>query len=149
MIAKVFVDTNILVYAYDRSQPKKQAQAAFVLNHLFAAKAGVLSPQVLAEFFVTITGRLVAPLSVDEGYERLANYTQSWTIIDLTSFIVLEAARGVRDYHLNFWDAQIWAAAKLNQIPIVLSENLDPGSIIEGVRFVNPLAEDVKIEDWL
>ncbi|HMQ53113.1 MAG TPA: PIN domain-containing protein [Anaerolineae bacterium] len=149
MIDRVFVDTNILVYAYDRSEPKKQIQAASVLNRLFAAKVGVLSPQVLAEFFVAVTRKLVAPLSIDEGYRRLVNYTQTWPIVDMTSFIVLEAVRGVRDHQLNFWDAQIWAAAKLNQIPTVLSEDFSPDSVIEGVRFVNPLAENVKIEDWL
>ena len=63
--------------------------------------------------------------------------------------IFLEAARGVRDYQFNFWDAQIWAAARLNQVPVVFSEDFNTGQVTEGVRFVNPFAEDFRAEDWL
>ena len=56
----------------------------------------------------------------------------------ITDFIVLEAARGVRDHVMSFWDAQVWATAKLNQIPVVFSEDFASGSVIEGVRFENP-----------
>ena len=80
---------------------------------------------------------------------RLENYQQSWEILDLTPAVVLEAARGVRDYQFSFWDAQIWAAAHLNQIPIIFSEDFNIGSVIEGVRFVNPLAAEFLLEQWL
>ncbi len=63
--------------------------------------------------------------------------------------IVLEAARGVRDHQFSFWDAQIWATARLNQISVVFSEDFNPGWITEGVRFVNPFAADFQIETWL
>ncbi len=149
MNARVFVDTNILVYAYDRSEPEKQQQALVVLDNLVTTKAGVISTQVMAEFFVTITRKITAPLSVDDAYERLVNYLQAWTVVDLTGLVTLEAARGVRDYQFNFWDAQIWAAARLNQIPIVFSEDFSVGSTIEGVRFVNPFAEAFQLEEWV
>ena len=149
MSSRVFVDTNILVYAYDRSEPEKQKQALTVLDSLATTKAGVLSPQVMTEFFVAITRKLTAPLSVAEAYERLVNYLQAWTVVDLTGLVTLEAARGVRDYQFNFWDAQIWAAARLNQIPIVFSEDFSVSSTIEGVRFVNPFAEAFQLEEWL
>ncbi len=55
--------------------------------------------------------------------------------------IVLEAARGVRDYQFSFWDAQIWATARLNQIPTIYSEDFNVNSAIEGVRFLNPLSD--------
>jgi predicted nucleic acid-binding protein len=61
---------------------------------------------------------------------------------------VLEAARGARDYQMHFWDAQIWATARLNQITYILSEDFNTGSVIEGVRFVNPFAPDFQISDW-
>jgi predicted nucleic acid-binding protein len=63
--------------------------------------------------------------------------------------IVLEAARGVRDRSLSYYDAQIWATARLNQIPLVFSEDFTDGSVIEGVRFVNPLAGDFRLESWV
>ena len=148
MIDSVFVDTNVLVYAYDRSEPEKQRRALEILDRLAITGAGVLSTQVLAEFFVAVTRRIPTPLSVVEAYERVKNYLQSWAVVELTGMIVLEAARGVRDHHFNFWDAQIWATARLNQIPAVFSEDFQVGAIIEGVRFVNPFADDFNIEDW-
>lgn len=149
MSGKIFVDTNILVYAYDRSEPEKQQKSLDVLRHLVMVDAGVISTQVMAEFFVTVTQKISTPLSVAEGYRRLVNYLQSWTVIDLTSMIVLEAARGVRDHRFNFWDAQIWAAARLNQIPFIFSEDFSADGVIEGVRFVNPLAEAFQLEEWM
>jgi len=146
---KVFVDTNIIVYAYDRSEPKKQRQGLEVLNRLAMTGSAVISTQVLAEFFVVVTQKLKAPLKVDEAYERVKNYLQSWNVVDLTGMIVLEAARGVRDHQLNFWDAQIWATAKLHQIPVILSEDFKVGGDVEGVHFVNPFSGDFRIEDWL
>ena len=149
MSASVLVDTNVLVYAYDRSEPEKQPQALEVLDHLAVTGAGAISTQVLSEFFVAVTRKIAAPLSAPQAYERMKNYLQSWTVIDLTGMIVLEAARGVCDYQFNFWDAQIWAAARLNQIPVVFSEDFNTGQVTEGIRFVNPFAEDFQAEDWL
>jgi predicted nucleic acid-binding protein len=120
-----------------------------VLDYLVSVQAGVISTQVLAEFFVTVTRKITAPLSVDEAYQRLANYIQIWPVVDLTSLIILEAARGTRDYQFHLWDAQIWAAARLNQIPTVLSEDFNPGAVIEGVRFVNPFVDEFRIEAWV
>ena len=149
MTAKIFVDTNILVYAYDRSEPAKQQQAALILDKLAVSGAGVVSSQVMSEFFVTVTRKISAPLTPDSAYQRLENYQQSWSILDLTPAIVLEAVRGVRDYQFSFWDAQIWAAARLNQVATIFSEDFNVGSVIEGVRFVNPLVTDFQIEEWL
>ena len=149
MSDRIFVDTNILVYAYDRSEPQKQRQALQVLDRLAMSRVGVISTQVLSEFFVAVTRKIAAPLSVDEAYGRAKNYLQSWTVLDLTGMIVLEAARGVRDHQFNFWDAQIWATARLNQIAVVFSEDFQTGAVVEGVRFVNPLAGNFRLEEWL
>jgi predicted nucleic acid-binding protein len=149
MSDRVFADTNVLVYAYDRTEPEKQQQALAVLDHLVMTKIGVISTQVLAEFFVTVTRKIKAPLSVDEAYQRLVNYSQAWKVVDLSSLIVLEAGRGVRDHQFSFWDAQIWATARLNQIPVIFSEDFSSGAIIVGVRFVNPFAEIFRLEEWV
>lgn len=61
--------------------------------------------------------------------------------------IVLEALRGVRDHHLPYFDAQIWACARLNQVPVVFSEDFNPG-FLEGMRFVNPFLLDVDRDLW-
>ena len=149
MSDRIFADTNVLVYAYDRSEPQKQRRALEVLDRLAVSRAGVISTQVLAEFFVAVTRKIETPLSVSEAYVRVKNYLQAWTVLDLTGMIVLEAARGVREHQFNFWDAQIWAAARLNQISVIFSEDFNVGAVTEGLRFVNPFAKDFQIEDWI
>lgn len=146
---RVFVDTNVLVYAYDRSEPQKQARALEVLDDLVQRGVGLLSAQVLAEFYVTITRKLAAPLTPQQAYERLKNYLYAWPVAEMSGLIVLEAARGVRDHQLNFWDAQVWSVARLNQCQIVLSEDFNTGTVIEGVRFINPFEPTFVLADWV
>jgi predicted nucleic acid-binding protein len=148
MSARIFVDTNVLVYAYDRSEPEKQRLAFTLLDRLAITKVGMISTQVLAEFFVSVTRKIAAPLSAGDAYQRVSNYLQSWTVLDMTGMVVLEAVRGVRDHQLSFWDAQIWAVAKLNQAPVVFSEDFSDGQVVEGVRFVNPFVRDFQVEEW-
>src|SRR4030066_2034085 len=126
MTAKYLVDTNLLVYAYDRSEPEKQAKAVEILDGLVKNGTGILSPQVLSEFYTVVTRKLAAPLTPREGYTSISNYIRSWNMVDLTSLIVLEAARGVRDHHLSYRDSLIWATAKMNQIPAGLSGAFSP-----------------------
>jgi predicted nucleic acid-binding protein len=87
-------------------------------------------------------------LTISEASSQVDRLARVWPVVDVTSQIVLEATRGVRAYQFSFWDAQIWAAARLNQIPVVFSEDFSDGSVLEGVRFVNPFAEDFQIEKW-
>jgi len=149
MSAEILVDTNVLVYAYDHSEPQKGAKALDALDVLAVRGLGALSTQVLAEFFNAVTRKIPAPLSLEQAYDSLKNYLESWRVLDVSGMVVLEAARGARDHGFNFWDAQIWAVARLNQIGLIFSEDFNPGATIEGVRFVDPFAGDFDIEDWL
>lgn len=76
-------------------------------------------------------------------------FTRLWPIFDLTPMIVMEAGRGVRDHKLSYYDAQVWATARLNQVPIVFSEDFRDGSILEGVHFINPFSPKFLLEKWL
>jgi len=91
MTASVLVDTNVLVYAYDRSEPSKQQQALAVLDALALSSAGAVTSQILAEFFVTVTRKLRPPLSAGEAYGRLQNYLRAWTVYDVSGLIVASA----------------------------------------------------------
>lgn len=62
--------------------------------------------------------------------------------------MVLEALRGVRVHQMPYWDAQLWATARLNQIPVIFSEDFSTGATLEGVRFVNPLMETFDLAAW-
>jgi predicted nucleic acid-binding protein len=149
MSASVLIDTNVLVYAYDRGEPRKQQRALDVLDRLVRTETGALSTQVLSEWFVTVTRKLQAPLSIADATERLGYLVQAWPVLNLSPMIVLEAARGVRDHQFSFWDAQIWATARLNQITLVLSEDFNVGATVEGVTFANPFADDFVWTDWV
>lgn len=149
MADRILVDTNVLLYAYDRGEPVKQPRALAILNSLVVHDLGVLTSQVLAEFFANATRKLQPPLTIEQAYDRIQNYLLSWEILDITGAIVLEAVRGVHTHQMAYWDAQIWASARMNQIQVVFSEDFGEGTIIEGVRFANPFDRDFNMEAWL
>src|SRR5688572_18236027 len=122
-MAAILIDTNILVYAYDRGEHLKQQQANRVLDDLFNTGTGILSAQTLAEFFRAVTRGERSLLTIEQAYSQVQGISQSWDILEITAPVVREAARGVRDHQLAYWDAQLWATAKLNQIPTVFTED--------------------------
>lgn len=146
MTGRFLIDTNILVYAYDRSEIEKQMKAADILDMLAQNNAGALSIQTLSEFFVVTTKKITSSLTIDEAHSSITNYIRSWQIIDINSFIVLEAIRGVKAHNFSYWDSMIWAAARMNQIDNVLSEDFSDNSVIEGVRFINPFKQKVVLD---
>lgn len=148
-MAQILVDTNVLIYLYDQNQPDRQSRAVEVLDQLELRGLGRLSVQNLAEFFSVSTKKLSPPLSPSEALEQVNLFTRVWPIYDLTPLIVLEAGRGVRDYQLSYYDAQIWATARLNQIPIIFSEDFNVGASLEGVQFINPFAPEFMLENWV
>jgi predicted nucleic acid-binding protein len=147
MTGDILVDTNVLVYAFDPRDPGKQARAIAITTDVVRAGQGCLSAQVLAEFFVVVTRRLDPPLSPGVAYDQLEGLLAAWPILPLTPLVPLEAARGVRDHQLSFWDAQLWATARLHQVPVVLSEDRGLGHrrLLEGVRFLDPFASDFEL----
>jgi predicted nucleic acid-binding protein len=148
MTDAILIDTNVLVYAHDRGEPVKQRQAIETLAILQPTGRDRLSVQTLAEFVRAATKGRTPILTVEQAYQQIAYFSRMWAIFDLTPLIVLEAVRGVRDYKLAYWDAQIWATARLNQIPVVFSEDFNVGADLEGVRFVNPFALDFALAAW-
>ena len=146
MMSKVMLDTNILVYAYDSSAGEKQQLSLQVLDHLVRIDRGVVSPQVLGEFFVTVTQKITEPLSFSQAAERVQRFIQLWPVLGLNEMIVGEAVRGVRDHRFSYWDAQIWACARLNQVEMVFSEDFAHNSTVDGVRFINPLLRGFNID---
>jgi predicted nucleic acid-binding protein len=147
-MAPILVDTNLLVYLYDTHSPQKAAQARRVLDRLELTRTGRLSVQNLAEFLHVSTHKLDPPLSRAEALSQVALFIRMLPVFDLTALIVLEAARGARDHGLAFYDAQIWASARLNQVTVVFSEDFNDGQVLEGVTFANPFAEGFRLEDW-
>ncbi len=139
MTDKALVDTNILVYLYDLSEPVKQQKAVTLINRLVTLNSAVVSSQVLSEFFTTVTKKMPEPLNLDEAEQRVVHFCQIWPILQVNEMIILEAIRGVKAHQFSYRDALIWATARLNQVGTVLSEDFSHDSFTEGIRFVNPL----------
>ena len=144
----ILIDTNMLLYPYDTLAPSKAKQARRVLDHLELTRSGRLSVQNLAEFVHFSTRKLDPPLSPAQAISQVNLFLRMWPVFDLTPMIVLEAARGVQDHSLSYYDAQIWATARLNQVTVIFSEDFSDGQALEGVNFVNPFAAGFRLEDW-
>ena len=145
----ILVDTNVLIYFYDHNSPEKQARAQSILEILAKNNAGYISAQNLSEFINATLRKLKPPFTPAEALTEANLLASSLRILDLTGTIVLEAARGVRDYQLSYFDAQVWAAARLNQIAVVFSEDFQNCQTLETVQFVNPFLENFNLADWL
>ncbi len=143
------IDTNLLIYAHDSNSPDLQVQAETLLDQLQQSGRGVLSVQCLAEFASVSTRKLQPPLTIAEAYRQVERLMRAYRVFDLTPAVVLEAVRGVRDFQLSYFDAQLWALARLNQIPVILSEDFSAGAVLEGVRFLNPFAPDFELNAWV
>jgi len=138
MAARYVLDTNVLVYALDRREPEKRDRAREVLRRVGASGA-VLPAQVLSEFANVCLRKLEPrpdPAAVQREVERLL---LAFPVLPLTGPVVLEALRGVREHLLSYYDAQIWVVARLGQVGVVLSEDFNPGAVLDGVSFANPL----------
>lgn len=138
-MTSAIIDSNLLVYAHDRSEPEKQKKCRSLLQDFADQDNIYLTAQVLAEFFRVVTTRIPEPLTPEVAKAQVEQAILLWSVFPITSAIVIEATRGVMAHQLNYWDAQIWATARLNQIPTVLSEDFQHGRTIESVQFVNPL----------
>jgi predicted nucleic acid-binding protein len=138
-LADFFVDANILLYPFDREDPVRNARASEIVSRLTASGQGIISTQVLAESFSVLTRKRALRVPVVEAARFVTDLLASWTVLSVTGDVVREAVRGAVRYQLSYYDAQIWAVARLNGIATVLSEDFQHGSTIEGITFLNAL----------
>jgi predicted nucleic acid-binding protein len=138
MSDRIFVDTNILVYAHDLSGGDRHAKASAVIEGLWEAETGVISTQVLQEFYVTVTRKIKNPLKPDAAREIIRNYL-AWPIQINDPEMTIRAAEIEEKNRLSFWDAMIVAAALQLQAQKIFTQDLNHGQIIEGILIENPL----------
>ncbi|MGB8769082.1 MAG: PIN domain-containing protein [Candidatus Korobacteraceae bacterium] len=135
MSARSFLDTNVLIYTDDRSAPSKQRRALHLLAEHRRARTGVVSLQVLQEYFVTVTRKLrVDAVIARRKVELLAEFDV--VIPQLTD--VLAAIDLHRLHGFSFWDALVLRAATQSGCSVLLSEDMQDAREIDGVRIVNP-----------
>ncbi|HEV3036501.1 MAG TPA: PIN domain-containing protein [Candidatus Angelobacter sp.] len=135
---KTFVDTNVLIYAHDLDAKLKQHIAIKVLRELWSERTGVLSMQVLQEFYVNVTRKIARP--IPQNSARLVVSTYAPWCIDTTPIEIATAFQIEDSARIGFWDALIVAAALKSGARRILSEDLNAGQIIAGVRIENPFA---------
>lgn len=138
MSGRCFVDTNILLYAYDFEAGVKHKIAAEVLRGLWRNDAGALSTQVLQEFYVNVTAKISKPISPAQARTIISRY-RVWPLEENNADSILRASEIQERFRLSFWDALIVAAAVKSGAKTLLSEDLNAGQVIEGVKIVNPL----------
>ena len=138
MSDKTFIDTNILIYAHDVDANTKHDIARAMLLELWSERAGVLSMQVLQEFYVNVTRKIASPLSRDLARLVVSNYA-IWC--SETTPIEISAAFRIEDEsRIGFWDAMIVSAAAKSGATRILSEDLNSGQRIAGILVENPFA---------
>lgn len=137
MTGKVFVDSNVLIYAHDLDAGSKQARASDRLRELWQSGSGRLSTQVLQEFYVNVCHKIKRPLARSVAREVIRNYGL-WVESPLTPATLIRASEISEAWKLAFWDAMIVAAAEQDAADQLLSEDLNHGQVIVGVRVVNP-----------
>ena len=139
MKGKVFVDTNILIYAHDLDAGLRHDIAASAVEELWENENGVMSTQVLQEFYVNVTKKISKPLSQARARGIIDNYL-SWHIEVNKPDTVLLASEIEERHVLSFWDALIIAAACRAKVDKILTEDLNHGQKIEGILIENPFA---------
>ena len=138
MTGKSFVDTNVLIYAHDVDAKAKHEIAKTVLRELWSSRTGVLSMQVLQEFYVNVTRKITTPLPKDKA--RLVVNTYAIWCTETTPAEITAAFRIEDEAKIGFWDALRVASASKCGAARIISEDLNAQQSIAGIRVENPFA---------
>ena len=135
-----FVDTNVLVYAHDRSDPAKQEVAKARLDRLWTDGTGTLSTQVLQEAYVVATSTQKLAMPPQEARNLIEIYS-AWPVVLIEPAMILTASRVAEEHQISFWDALIVEAARVSGAERLLTEDLQDGQTLDGVLVENPFLE--------
>jgi predicted nucleic acid-binding protein len=142
MTDRVFVDTNIWIYARDPQQAVKQRIARGWLDSLWEHGNGRTTTQVLSEYYVNATRRLSQPLSPAEAWNDVVDMF-TWRPAAVSEELLRQARAIVERFRLSWWDSMIVAGAQLQQCSLLLSEDLQHGAVFGNVRVQNPFVTGV------
>jgi len=137
-VFRVFIDTNVLVYSVDERDPVKRQRARECMQQAEAAHAGVISTQILQEFFVVITRKvMLAPLAARSLVDDLPPFDV--VVVDVA--LVRQAMEACIRNQLSLWDALIVVSARRARCNVIWTEDLSHGQIVDSVRIENPFLE--------
>lgn len=148
-MSKIFIDTNILAYTVDNGDKSRQKQSREMMRYLDANHDGVISTQILQEFYVVTTKKLgldpVIAKKILQNFENLE-------IVQIDFPLIIEATELSVNSKISFWDALIISAAKSANCEFLWTEDLNPGQKFSSITIVNPFEtfySDQEIQDWL
>jgi len=134
---KTFIDTNIIIYAYDVSAGKKHQTAGDILADLWNSGRGIISTQVLQEFFVNVVQKIPKPMNRQKAREVVKDFLK-WHVVVNTGDSIIEAIDISIKYGYTFWDSLIIEAAIAGGASVLISEDLQDGQVISGITIKNP-----------
>lgn len=136
-----FIDSNILVYAFDHAAARKGAQARSLVIDLWQSGRGCLSIQVLQEFFVSVTAKIPHPLSVQDAGREVVNLS-AWQLHRPAASDVISAIELHQRLRVSFWDAMILQSARRMGCEVLWTEDLNDGQSYDGVIVRNPFRNE-------
>jgi predicted nucleic acid-binding protein len=134
-----FVDTNVLLYAYDASAGARHVAARDIVLRLAREHAAAVSVQVLQEFYVNAVSKIAVPLSPVDARRRLRAFSR-WRVHSPIPDDVLAATIIAEDQQLSFWDSMILQSASRLGCTLLWSEDLNAGQVVAGVEIRSPFA---------
>jgi predicted nucleic acid-binding protein len=134
---KVFVDTNVIVYAYDKAAGEKHRVAVNIMKDLWRSGLGTISTQILQEFFVTLTKKIPLPLEISVVRETIRRLAR-WDVVLIDPDTIINATELQERYKYSFWDSLIIAAAAAGGATTILSEDLADSQTIQGITIRDP-----------
>jgi len=134
---KAFIDTNIIIYAYDVTAGKKHETARIIITDLWDSGLGVLSTQVLQEFFVNVVQKIPKPVDKQQAKEIVRDFLK-WHVVVNTGDSIIDAIDICLRFEYSFWDSMIIEAAIKGGATVLISEDLQDGQVISGVTIKNP-----------
>jgi predicted nucleic acid-binding protein len=137
MTAPVFVDTNVLLYARDASEPAKQPRAQAWLERLWRERLGRTSVQVLSEFYVNLRRLAGTRLPGEESWESAARYF-AWKPLPVDETLMQHAREIERRHRLSWWDSMVVGAAQLQDCALLLTEDLHDGAVFGKLSVRSP-----------
>lgn len=139
-MVSTFVDTNVLVYAHDASDAARQPIAARLVDDLWRARGGVLSTQVLTEFYAVVTRKFDPPMPRREARALVDAYA-AWPVVQVDPPLIVAASALEEQHSLSFWDALIIESARRSGAGRLISEDLQHGRRIAGLVITNPFLD--------
>jgi predicted nucleic acid-binding protein len=136
---RVFVDTNVLVYAYDLSAGDKHDRAREMIEDLWLTRTGCISVQVLQEFFVNVTRKIPKPLPTAQAKEIITDLGY-WKTHSPSAWDVGEVIELHERLSLSFWDAMIVRSATSLGCGTLYTEDLNSGQSYDGIKAKNPFS---------